>query len=66
MSRWSHAICDNCWVEGNPVEYPVRLVQPVRERCCFCGDETESGIYVREDPKTAPCRGEGGFHAEAS
>lgn len=35
----------------------MRLKQRVIERCCFCLRATESGIYVREDPETLPCKG---------
>jgi hypothetical protein len=51
MSNWTHAICDDCWDE----RYPDRNKSPRRgmgdlEMCCWCGKDTNSGIYIREDP----------------
>lgn len=50
---WTHSICDACWDKlyrpehGNPVRMSERRV----DACCFCGERTGSGIYVREDPR---------------
>lgn len=55
MSNWTHPICDPCWAEIAPGREPFRFLENSRELevCCFCGDETESGIYVRHDPSRA-------------
>lgn len=58
MGRWTHAMCEACWEEGNPGREPWRAVEGPREKCCFCGEETRSGIYVRGDPSELPCKGE--------
>jgi len=67
MSRWTHIICENCWwrirSDRQPVRYTVRL-KPFP--CCFCGEPTQSGIFVRGDPKTVKCGGEGVYHDEWS
>jgi hypothetical protein len=42
-----------CFVDRNPGREPVRLREPEREVCVFCGQTTEDGIYVRVDPSTA-------------
>ena len=33
---------------------PVRAKEPEKAPCCFCKFETESGIFVRVDPKVCP------------
>ena len=52
MSQWTHGICDECWEEREPGREPARLKPRVLDDCCFCGNMTRSGIYVRADPKT--------------
>jgi hypothetical protein len=64
---WTHAICVFCWevrciTEGEPGRRPAVLVHPKRERCCFCGQGTQEGIYVRHDPGELTCRHEGERH----
>ena len=57
-SSWTHAICDACWRRRNPDRHPVRAVLGAEElRCCFCGDWTETGIFVRHAPEELRCRG---------
>ena len=59
---WNHAICDNCWRKRNPdFRSPFRVVDKTAETCCFCVEKTSSGIYVREDPKSAKLKC-GGAH----
>lgn len=49
---WNHAICDDCFIRQNrDGRSPYRLIDPDIEVCCFCGEETKSGIYVRRDPR---------------
>ena len=62
MSAWNHAICSACWKASNPDRTPVRVLTPEVERCCYCGNDTASGIWVRDDPKTTPCKGAGRVH----
>lgn len=64
MSLWTHALCDTCYEQREPGREPTRLTEPFVqvETCCFCGDETTSGIYYRLDPNKAPCHGIGGYH----
>ena len=64
MSAWEHAICDSCWTERNPGREPVRVHFGDMERCCYCGELTLSGIYVRGDPAATPCGGAQGRHAQ--
>ncbi len=62
MSKWNHNMCDDCWGEQNPNgREPIRIVTRIVENCCYCGRETISGIYVRDDPEALSCKGE---HAE--
>lgn len=46
-SRWTHLLCDDCWKLRHPGRVPVR-----------CGFATNSGIFVRVDPREMPCGGE--------
>jgi hypothetical protein len=54
MSEWNHPLCDRCWTTQFGERVPHRLVEPLAERCCRCGEFTESGIYYREDPAKMP------------
>jgi hypothetical protein len=51
---WTQAVCEDCWDTWSPGRDPVRMVKPMTEVCCVCGEKTKSGIYVRADPKTVP------------
>jgi hypothetical protein len=66
MSKWSHMICENCWVERNPEREPVRIKEEFRAEgpCCYCKATQKSGIYVRDNPAETPCKGEGLVHEE--
>ena len=57
MNPWTHAICERCWADRQDGREPVRLEDPDTETCCFCGEATMSGIYLRADPLYTPCRG---------
>jgi hypothetical protein len=61
MSRWTHAICDVCWVKREPGRQPFQIGAGLREKekCCFCGKPTWAGIYIRTDPESLLCQG---FH----
>ena len=67
MSRWTHSVCDRCYTERSTVkeelpEHPVRMTIKNMEKCCACGEEHSSGIYIREEPGQMPCGGFGGYH----
>jgi len=47
---WTHPICEACWSERNPNREPVTVNNGNIETCCYCGEHTKSGIYIREDP----------------
>jgi hypothetical protein len=52
---WTQPCCDPCWVEMNPDgRRAVRIKGAEEEQCAWCGGTTDSGIYVREDPKAVP------------
>jgi hypothetical protein len=51
---WTQASCEACWLERNPGRRPHLLKNPDWEKCCYCGDQTQAGIYVREDPNKVP------------
>jgi hypothetical protein len=54
-------MCAPCWNKRNP-DRPVVIRVPdsmrVDEHCCFCGEVTSAGIYVRQDPTKLACGGE--------
>jgi len=57
MSRLSHPICAGCWKKREPFRTPLRLYVET-ERCCFCGADTDDGIYMRELVENVPaCTG---------
>jgi len=70
MSRWTHSICEQCWVDKNPGREPHRVgwrqsrFNAQSELCCYCGREHKSGIFVREDPSSVACAGISGYHKE--
>ncbi len=59
---FTQASCDECFYNQHPERYPVRIIDPDVEVCCFCGTVTRSGIYIRVDPSTVeyPTPEEGG------
>lgn len=56
MAGWTHLICEDCWNERHPTRRAVKVSFDDGAPCCFCGKDTSSGIYVREDPATLDCR----------
>jgi hypothetical protein len=52
-----HAVCDECWTDVlHRTDDPYRMADPKIEHCCWCGQDTFSGIYIRE--RDAPrCQG---------
>lgn len=55
-ANWDHAICPECWTRH--WHGAARSVaSPEAEICCWCGADTEAGIYVRADPSKTPCQG---------
>jgi hypothetical protein len=61
MAAWTHPICDTCWFAGPGYVSPGCGRKPARmrvielERCCYCQQVTDSGIYVRADPASLGC-----------
>lgn len=55
--RWTHAICERCWVAREGGRPPVTVAGADCEECCFCGASTRGGIFVRAHPMTALCGG---------
>jgi hypothetical protein len=54
MMSWTHNICLSCWKKREPDRKPVRVIFG-DERCCFCGNLNNDGIFIREDPKKLNC-----------
>jgi hypothetical protein len=54
-----HAMCETCyWASNTKRPHRVPHGNRLNETCCFCGSETESGIYKEGKPETFPCKGE--------
>ena len=47
---WNQPICEYDWEKRHPDRTPVRVRDRKSEKCAYCGRETTSGIYVRDDP----------------
>lgn len=58
-SRWTHAVCSECFHDRHPRTTPTRIPEAYRkdEQCCYCGIVTRSGLYDRNDPQLTPCLG---------
>ncbi len=52
---FTQAVCAPCWNERNPANHVIPgYTGGELETCCYCGNETLSGLYVRVDPTTVP------------
>jgi hypothetical protein len=53
--NWNQVACHDCWDRNNPGREAVRMrgAFPML-KCSWCGKPTNSGIYVRTDPRTVP------------
>ena len=53
---WTQPVCSECYAEKEPGREPYRMKPEFAEivRCCFCGRETQEGIWYRADPRTVP------------
>ncbi len=49
---WNQAICDFCWYNLRGQARPVRVRPEYAELhvCAYCGDQTRSGIFIRDNP----------------
>lgn len=47
---WTHPMCRACWDTKNPGREAVLVIGEAGDVCCWCGDETDAGIYIRADP----------------
>jgi hypothetical protein len=63
MSRFTHLVCEDCWKQIEPGRVPVRVIDSRTNECCFCGQITNSGIFVRRNPADLSCNAERGIHA---
>lgn len=64
MSRWTHRICADCYIDRfETLSVPTRMVPdltPQEEPCCFCrvtiiNVGLHGGIYIRHDPAQLEC-----------
>jgi hypothetical protein len=57
-ASWDHAQCAKCWNDANPDRATANEdTERDSEKCCFCGMQTQSGIFVRHDPRLLICQG---------
>lgn len=59
MIRFNHVCCPRCWSSTHD-HPPFRVLDAPLEKCCWCGELTGAGIYVRQNPDHVPCLGEHG------
>lgn len=61
---WTHRMCGECWLEkklifheNGDIEFtpPVQVKGVEPAQCCFCGQTTRMGIFVRHNPKNLNC-----------
>jgi hypothetical protein len=57
MSPWTHSLCSRCWNMRYPARKATVTLTGELETCCFCSLTHRDGIYVRENPANAPCKG---------
>jgi hypothetical protein len=62
MSQWRHAICDACAARLPDAASFIRLRDLTVMGCCYCGASAAIAIWLRDDPRTVPCRGTGRAH----
>lgn len=56
-SRWTHRVCAADFRALRPdVDEPARIRDDESAPCCFCGQPTSDGIYVRCAPDTPMLR----------
>lgn len=73
MSEWNHLICERCYISQRGefavgpdgpmltgIQIPVQITGSHRTvgPCCFCGELTIMGIFVRRDPGEVNCEGD--------
>jgi hypothetical protein len=57
-ANWTHAVCARCWLGDWGIRARAFLSDTGDiDLCCFCGRDTDAGIYLRRDPSTTPCQG---------
>lgn len=55
--KFNHSICRECWNKKNPGHRAHALEGADIDICCYCGEEHDSGIYVR-DVAVLECNGD--------
>jgi len=54
-------MCDNCWSQTPQALSGQKPTRPKEDttvmQCCFCGDETRSGIFIYQEPAGLRCKG---------
>lgn len=52
MTSWTQPICSGCFAVRHPGRAPNTITPECaeEERCCYCGEMTTDGIYIRIDP----------------
>jgi hypothetical protein len=51
---WNAPICWQDWELRHPDRDPVRARYAHAVTCAYCGEQTDSGIFVRADPRSVP------------
>lgn len=62
--NWQQPCCPGCYKTRHG-RVPVHVIREFSEieQCCYCGESTADGIYVRADPRHVPFPTEETRHA---
>lgn len=64
--RWTHCLCNKCWLLAGLPTKPERVEPRPDDICCRCRVRTRSGIYIRANPRAMSCQGEDGTHKDGA
>lgn len=59
-----HPCCLRCYQDRSEGRAPVPLTEGLPERCCFCGTETDAGVWSSSREQPPHCTEQGGDHGE--
>lgn len=50
-------MCQPCWNARHPGRTGHTVTGAREKVCCYCGEHTTAGIFVRDDPTATRCKG---------
>jgi hypothetical protein len=60
MSQFPHSICEDCFIfiDDKTIKYKPSNLGGAKRKCCFCGKEHNSGLYIRNELPNMICTGD--------